>query len=66
MLKAVVFDVGGVLLVLGEAAYRQALCERLGLSSVPPQYEEAVPYLQRGELDEQEFWMRLSGTLMFG
>ncbi|HET7560429.1 MAG TPA: HAD family phosphatase [Limnochordia bacterium] len=60
-LQAVVFDVGGVLLALGEAAYRRELFAQLGFADVPAGYEAFVPALQRGEADEVAVWRQLSG-----
>jgi len=55
-LRAVVFDVGGVLLTLGEATYRQAVATGCGLAAVPPEYAAMIPAIQRGELPEAELW----------
>lgn len=55
------FDVGGVLLTLGEEAYRRDVAERLGLDAVPTEYESFVPALQRGEIDEGRVWAELLG-----
>lgn len=61
-IQAVIFDLGGVIFTLGEAAYRQEVARRLGLGeALPPAYEEQVPALQRGEVGEQEVWEALSG-----
>lgn len=60
--KAVLFDIGGVLLTLGEDAYRREVARQLGLGdALPDRYEEAIPALQRGELDEVAVWRELSG-----
>lgn len=61
MLKCVIFDVGGVLLTLGEAPYRRDVAQKLGLESLPPRYLDAVPALQRGELPEADLWRELGG-----
>lgn len=61
MIKAVVFDVGGVLLKMAEQEYRQGIARRMGLAVLPAEYEENVPLLQRGELAEAAFWSRLAG-----
>jgi HAD superfamily hydrolase (TIGR01509 family) len=61
MVKAVLFDVGGVLLELGEDAYRRDIARMYGLSALPAWYEEAVPGMQRGEIDEAAIWARLAG-----
>lgn len=60
-IQCVIFDVGGVLLTLGEHALRQEIAERFGLKSVPPEYESFVPAIQRGEITETEVWSRLAG-----
>lgn len=61
-IKAVLFDIGGVLLTLGEDVYRQEVARRLGLGdALPDAYEAAIPALQRGEVDEVEVWWELSG-----
>lgn len=64
-IKAVIFDLGGVLFTLGEQAYRREVARRLGLGdALPPAYEELLPAIQRGELAEEEVWERLSGRRM--
>ncbi|HWI64522.1 MAG TPA: HAD family phosphatase [Symbiobacteriaceae bacterium] len=61
-IKGVLFDLGGVLFTLGEAAYRREVARRLGLGEeLPPAYEERIAELQRGELDEVDLWEELSG-----
>jgi len=59
--KAVIFDIGGVLLSLGEAEYRRGMALKLGLQHMPPQYEQAIPYLQRGELAEEDLLRDICG-----
>lgn len=61
MIRCVLFDVGGVLMKLGEAEYRQGVAERLGLAKLPALYEERVPFIQRGEVDETDVWFEISG-----
>ncbi|MBP2018214.1 HAD superfamily hydrolase (TIGR01509 family) [Symbiobacterium terraclitae] len=61
-IKAVIFDLGGVIFHLGEEGYRREVARRLGLGdSLPPAYEEAMPAIQRGEVAEQDVWEALSG-----
>lgn len=61
-IRAVIFDLGGVLFTLGEAAYRREVARRLGLGEQMPQgYDEAMPHLQRGEESEEAVWEALSG-----
>jgi putative hydrolase of the HAD superfamily len=61
-IKAVLFDLGGVLFVLGEAEYRREVARRLGLGdALPAEYDRQMPALQRGELSEQDVWEALSG-----
>lgn len=59
--QCVLFDVGGVLLTLGEDAFRQEVAERLGIGEVPAEYESFVPPLQRGEITEKDVWSRFAG-----
>jgi len=66
VIKAVLFDVGGVLLRLGEAEYRRDLVRRLVLPDIPPRYEEVTPQLQKGELLETDFWQSLAGRPVAG
>lgn len=61
-IRAVIFDLGGVLFTLGEWAYRQEVARRLGLGEQMPEgYDEAMPRLQRGEESEERVWEALSG-----
>lgn len=59
--QAVIFDVGGVLLTLGEAEYRDRVAKLLGQPSMPGRYEESIPSLQRGEMMEEALWAELAG-----
>ena len=66
MIRAVVFDVGGVLLRLGEWEYRREIARRMGFGPapspvLPAEYDENVPLLQRGELAEEVLWARIAG-----
>jgi HAD superfamily hydrolase (TIGR01509 family) len=61
-IQAVIFDLGGVMFTLGEAAYRRAVAQRLGLGEqLPENYEAHVPALQRGEIEERQVWQAISG-----
>lgn len=61
-IKAVLFDLGGVLFTLGEADYRREVARRLGLgAALPEAYDHRIPALQRGEASEQDLWAALSG-----
>lgn len=59
--RCVVFDIGGVLLTLGENGYRQTVARHLGYEKLPPEYEEYVHALQRGEITEEALWAKLAG-----
>lgn len=61
-IKAVLFDLGGVLFTLGEWEYRREVARRLDLGDgLPPEYERRMPELQRGEVAEQDVWEAISG-----
>ncbi len=60
-IKAIIFDVGGVLLTLGEEAYRQEVTSRLGPHVLPEHYSSKIPALQRGEETEELLWAKLAG-----
>ena len=61
-IKAVIFDLGGVIFHLGEFGYRREVARRLGLGdALPPAYEEALPAIQRGEMAEEDLWEAMSG-----
>lgn len=66
LVRAVVFDVGGVLLTLGEWEYRREIARRMGLDDLPVEYEKSVPLLQRGEMAEEELWFRIAGKPVAG
>ena len=57
----VVFDIGGVLLTLGESQYRQAVARNLGYPEPPAEYEQYVGALYRGEITEEALWAKLAG-----
>lgn len=59
--RYVVFDMGGVLLELGEAGYRQSVARHLRLEEVPPSYVDYTDALYRGEISEQALWAKLIG-----
>lgn len=63
-IRAVIFDVGGVLLTLGEWEYRQEMARRLGLGALPEEYEQNLPALQRGEASEEAIWAQMAGRLV--
>ncbi|MDF2630937.1 MAG: putative hydrolase [Symbiobacteriaceae bacterium] len=60
--KAVLFDIGGVLLRHGEWDYRREVAARLGLGeTLSPEYDRRMAELQRGEIDEAEVWTAVAG-----
>lgn len=61
-IKAVLFDIGGVLLTHGEWDYRRDVARRLGLGeTLPHEYNLHMEQLQRGEIDECEVWAAIAG-----
>lgn len=60
-IKGVIFDIGGVLLNLGEWRYRQEVAEALGLERLPELYNEQMGPLQRGEIDEAALFSEMAG-----
>lgn len=60
-IKAVIFDIGGVLLTLGEWTYRKEVAQLLGHEDLPETYAEQMPALQRGEIVEQELFEAIAG-----
>jgi HAD superfamily hydrolase (TIGR01509 family) len=61
-IKAVVFDIGGVLLSMGETGYRQAMAQLVGATPFPhAEYEKQMPALQKGEIEETEVWESILG-----
>ena len=62
MIRCVLFDVGGVLMRLGEAEYRKGVAERMGLAEMPPAYDAFAHQLQRGEVDEVDVWQEVFGV----
>lgn len=60
-IKAVIFDIGGVLLTLGEWTYRKEVAQLLGHEDLPANYAEQMPALQRGEIDEEALFVSIAG-----
>ncbi|MGE5676160.1 MAG: HAD family hydrolase [Mycobacterium leprae] len=60
MIRGAVFDCGGVLVTLGEAEYRAAVAQRLGLPVLPNCYAQSIPALQRGDMPEEEVWVQVA------
>lgn len=58
-IQCVLFDIGGVLLTLGEQAYRDEVARYLGLDAIPASFEKYVPMLQRGETTTAAVWKEL-------
>lgn len=63
-IHAVIFDIGGVLLTLGETRYRAEVARLLGLDSLGVEYESCIPAMQRGELSEERVWAQVAGRLV--
>lgn len=61
MVRAVIFDIGGVLLRLGSKEYLDEVRRELGSDQFDAIYDEALPLLERGEVGESEVWERISG-----
>lgn len=59
--RAVIFDIGGVLLRLGSKEYMDELRKVLGAEAVDRIYPQVGGRLERGELDEEELWEELAG-----
>jgi len=62
--RYVVFDMGGVLLQLGESAYRDVVARHLGFDGVPPAYDQYADALYRGRISEEELWSKLIGRAL--
>lgn len=60
-IRCITFDIGGVLLTLGESFYRQEVARKLGLPELPDIYQEHMPALQRGEIAESAVWAEVAG-----
>lgn len=60
-IKAVIFDIGGVLLTLGEWTYRKEVAQLLGHEELPARYTEQMEPLQRGEIDEEALFVSIAG-----
>ncbi|HYF76952.1 MAG TPA: HAD family phosphatase [Symbiobacteriaceae bacterium] len=61
-IKAVLFDIGGVLFTHGEWDYRREVAHRLGLGeTLPHEYNLHMEPLQRGEIDERDVWAAIAG-----
>lgn len=60
-IRCITFDIGGVLLTLGETIYRQEAAKKLGLHQLPDTYQEQMPALQRGEIAESAVWEEIAG-----
>lgn len=56
MLKAVIFDIGGVLLTLGTKQYLAELEEELGVNDLQSLYNQNAQRLDRGEVTEAALW----------
>lgn len=59
--RAVIFDIGGVLLRLGSQEYMDAVREVLGAEAVDRVWPQVAQQLERGELDEEELWEEIAG-----
>ena len=62
--RAVIFDIGGVLLRLGTQEYLDEMRKVLGREGVDGITTEMWHKLERGELDEEELWERIAGRPM--
>lgn len=62
--RAVIFDIGGVLLRLGTQEYLDELRKVLGREGVDGITTEMWHKVERGELDEEELWERIAGRPM--
>lgn len=60
-IKWAVFDIGGVLLTQGVEDYDREVFDLMGTDGYPQFYRDFFPALQRGEIDEAEFWAKAAG-----
>ena len=63
MIRAVIFDVGGVLLTLGINQYLEVLARELGSDQVAGVYRRWGERLERGEVHEVDLWRQVSGRI---
>ena len=63
MIRAVIFDVGGVLLTLGINQYLEVLARELGSDQVAGVYRRWGERLERGEVQEVDLWREVSGRI---
>lgn len=64
MIKAVFFDVGGVLITAGGTKSRIAAARVLGvsLSELSPSWELLIEKVAEGRISEREFWRKIAAT----
>lgn len=61
MLRAVIFDIGGVLLTLGLKEYLAVVKQELGAERFEAEYPAAAPLLEIGAAREEDVWGRIAG-----